>query len=197
MNATTLNIGTRGVRACTATLLLCALGAHAADGPYVAAAYGYGGFETHCDATLNCERRSSGFRIAGGWALASHWSIEASYLDAGRYDASGTTSDGSVFYGRAKLTAVGATLGYDWMIGDALSVGPRIGMAALKAEFSPGPAPAIRGGATTAQFIGGADAAWRLSEAWSLHLDWDHTRARMNRFDGDVNIARFGVQFGF
>jgi hypothetical protein len=198
MKALTKMIGTRGpLAACTAALSLSGLAAHAADGPYLDAAYTYGGYETRCDGTVSCDRRSGGFRVAGGWAFAHHWSVEASYLDAGRFDASGATADGEIFYGRAKLTAIGATLGYDWSIGSAFSIGPRAGIAAVKVNFDPGPAPAVGGGATSAQFLGGASAAWRISDAWSLHLDWDHTRGRMNRFDGDVNLASFGVRFGF
>jgi hypothetical protein len=183
--------------ACTAALSLSGIAARASDGPYIAAGYSYGGYETTCDGSVSCDRRSSGFRLAAGWAFADHWSVEALYLDAGRFDASGATSDGSIFYGRTKLTAAAATLGYDWSLGNALSIGPRAGIAAVKADFSPGPVPAISGGATTAQFFGGGAAAWRISDAWSLHFDWDHTRARMNRFNGDVNEASVGIQFGF
>jgi Outer membrane protein beta-barrel domain len=191
-------IGMRGsFAACTAALSLSGIAAHAADGPYATAGYSYSGYETTCDGSVSCDRRSSGFRLAAGWAFAAHWSVEALYLDAGRFDASGATSAGSIFSGRAKLTATGATVGYDWSLGNALSIGPRVGIAAVKADFSPGPAPAIGGGATTAQFFGGAAAVWRLSQAWSLRLDWDHTRARMNRFNGDVNVATVGIQFGF
>jgi hypothetical protein len=198
MKPLTKIIGMHGsFAACTAALSLTAIAAHASDGPYVAAGYSYSGYETTCDGSVSCDRRSSGFRLAAGWAFAGNWTVEAMYLDAGRFDASGATSDGSIFYGRTKLTAAGATLGYDWSLGNALKIGPRAGIAAVRADFSAGPAPAISGGATTAQFVGGAAAAWRISDAWSLQLDWDHTRARMNRFNGDVNIASIGIQFGF
>jgi hypothetical protein len=197
MKALTKIMGMRSSLAGAAALSLSGLAAHASNGPYVAADYSYSGYETTCAGAASCDRRSSGFRLAAGWAFAQHWSVEALYLDAGRFDASGTTSDGSIFYGRTKLTAAGATVGYDWLLGNSLSVGPRAGIAAVKADFSPGPAPALGGSATTAQFFGGAAAAWRISNAWSLHLDWDHTRARMNRFYGDVNLASVGVQFGF
>ena len=98
---------------------------------------------------------------------------------------------------RQQAKGLDATLGYDWVFGGAFTLGPRAGIAAVKANFTPGPPPAVPGGATTTQFLGGAAAAWRITDAWSLHLDWDHTRARMNRFDGDVNVASLGVQFGF
>ena len=192
------NLGMRGSWvACTAAWSLYGGAAHSADGPYISAAYSYSGYETRCDGSASCERRSSGFRVAGGWAFSPHWTVEALYLDAGRFDASGATSEGTIFSGRAKISAVGATLGYDWVFGGAFTLGPRAGIAAVKANFTPGPPPAVPGGATPTQFLGGAAAAWRITDAWSLHLDWDHTRARMNRFDGDVNVASLGVQFGF
>jgi Outer membrane protein beta-barrel domain len=197
MKALTKIMGMRSSLAGATVLSLSGLAAQASDGPYVAADYGYSGYETTCAGSARCDRRGSGFRVAAGWAFAQHWSVEALYLDAGRFDASGTTSGGSIFYGRTRLTAAGATVGYDWLLGNTFSIGPRAGVAAVKADFTPGPAPAIGGGATTAQFFGGAAAAWRISDAWCLHLDWDHTRARMNRFYGDVNVASVGVQFGF
>jgi hypothetical protein len=210
MKALTKNIGRRSaLAACPAACpaacavayaaasLLFGASARAADGPYAAAAYSYSGYETDCDGSVSCDRRSSGFRLAAGWRFAGNWTAEALYLDAGHFDASAATSAGTIFYGRARLTAAGATLGYDWRLGTDFTVGPRAGLTAVRANFSPGAAPAIAGGATTAQFLGGAAAAWRISDAWSLRLDWDHTRGRMNRFNGDVNAASLGVQFGF
>lgn len=197
MKAVIRNIGPSRLGACVAALLLSGGAAKAADGPFVAADYTYGAFDTTCDGSASCDRRSSGFRLAAGWQFAEHWSVEALYLDAGRFDASGATADGSTFSGRTKVTAAGAAAGYDWLFGNAFSIGPRVGLAAVKANFSPGAAPAIGGGETTTQFIGGAAAAWHISDAWNLNLHWDHTRARMNRFDGDVNVASVGIQFGF
>ena len=112
MNAPIKNAKARRTWAgCLAGLTLAGL-AHAADGPYLSADYAYSGYETRCDGSAGCDRRSNGFRVSAGWAFAQHWSVEALYLDAGRFGASGTASDGSIFYGRAKLTAAGATIGY-------------------------------------------------------------------------------------
>jgi hypothetical protein len=185
------------VRAAVAiSLLAMASPACAAEGPYVAAGYAYSGYQTRCDGGA-CDRRDGGVRAAVGWLFAPHWSIEALYLDAGHFVASDLTAAGTPFHGRAKLSAWGGTLGYDWPLGAKFTVGVRIGMASVKADFTPGPAPAIAGGKTTAQFLGGLSATWHLSSAWSARLDWDHTRGRMNRFNGDVDTASVGIQYGF
>ena len=170
--------------------------AQAEDGPYVAAGYGITGYETRCNGDA-CDRRDSGFRAALGWQLAPAWSVEAIYLNPGAFVASDVTPDGVPFHGRAHVRAIGANLGYDYTFGGAFSLGARAGMASVKADFTPGPAPAIAGGHTTAQFLGGLNATWHFLPSWSARLDWDHTRARMNRYDGDVNALSVGVQFGF
>jgi hypothetical protein len=181
--------------AVAASLLTVPL-AEAASGPYVAASYAYTGYQTRCDGGA-CDRRDNGFRAAVGWSFASHWSVEAIYLDAGHFVASDLTAVGTAFQGRANLTAWGATVGYEWPLGAAFTVGARLGAAAVKAEFKPGPAPAIAGGKTTTQFLGGLTATWHLSRAWSARVDWDHTRGRMNRFNGNVDAASIGLQYGF
>jgi hypothetical protein len=170
--------------------------AHAADGPYVAAGYAYSGYQTRCNGDA-CDRRDGGVRAAAGWAFAKHWSAEALYLDAGHFVASDVTSAGTPFHGRANLRAWGGTVGFAWPLGTAFTLGARVGAASVKANFQPGPAPAIAGGKTTTQFLGGLSATWRFSGAWSARLDWDHTRGRMNRFNGDVDTASVGIQFGF
>lgn len=169
----------------------------AADtGPYVAAGYGTTGYETRCQGDA-CDRRDSGFRAAAGWQLARNWSLEAIYLNPGTFVASDVTAAGTPFHGRAHVRVTGATVGYSYTFGNAFSLGARAGAASVRAEFTPGPAPAVAGGKTTAQFLGGLDAIWHFSPAWSARLDWDHTRAKMNRYDGDVNALSVGVQFGF
>ena len=166
------------------------------DGPYLTAGYGITAYETRCNGD-GCDRRDSGFRTAAGWQLGKHWSAEASYFSDGRFVASDSTSTGVPFHGNAHVHGSGATIGYDLPIVQGLSFGGRVGAAAVKAEFTPGPAPAIGGGRTTAQLLTGLNARWRFTDAWSLRLDWDHTRAKMNRYDGDVNMLSVGVQFGF
>ena len=177
-------------------LLAMASLAHAADGPYIAAGYAYSGYQTRCNGD-GCDRHDSGFRTAVGWGFAKHWSVEALYLDAGHFIASDVTAAGVPFHGRTNVRAWGGTVGFAWPLGAALALGARVGAASVKADFQPGPAPAIAGGMTTTQFLGGLSATWRFSGAWSARLDWDHTRARMNRFNGDVDTASVGIQFGF
>jgi hypothetical protein len=171
-------------------------GVHAEDGPYLAAGYGTTGYQTRCNGNA-CDRRDNGFRLAAGWAFARSWSAETIYLNEGAFVASDVTSGGTPFHGDAHVHAFGATLGYSYPISSAFSIGARAGIASVKADFTPGPAPAISGGKTTAQFLGGLNATWHFSTAWSARFDWDHSRARMNRFDGDINMVSAGVQFGF
>jgi hypothetical protein len=184
-----------GAAGATVLQFAAATAAQAAGGPYVAAGYGYSGYQTRCEGF--CDRRDSGLRVAMGWRLTSSWSIEALYLNPGSFEASDMTAAGIPFYGRAHVRAIGGDVGYDHWFGSAFSVGARAGLASVKADFTPGPLPAISGGKTTAQFLGGLNATWHFSSAWSARLDWDHTRARMNRYSGDVNMVSLGVQFGF
>ena len=123
--------------------------AQGADGPYVAAGYAYTGYQTRCDGGA-CERRAGGFRVATGWGFARHWSLEALYLEAGHFVASDVTAAGTPFRGRADLSAWGGTFGYEYPLGAGVTVGVRLGGASVKADFKPGPAPAIAGGKTTA-----------------------------------------------
>jgi hypothetical protein len=44
-------------------------------------------------------------------------------------------------------------------------LGDRAGAASVKADFYPGPAPAVAGGKTTAQFLGGVYATYQISAA--------------------------------
>jgi hypothetical protein len=182
--------------AATALVLAIAPRAYGADGPYVAAGYSYTGYETRCNGGA-CDRRDSGYRAAVGWHFAKFWSIEAIHLDAGRFVASDVTASGTPFHGNAKVRASGGTVGYEYPIGTAFTIAARVGAAAVTADFEPGPAPAIRGGKSTTQFFGGLTGTYHFSNAWSVRLDWDHTRGRMNRYDGDVNGASVGIQFGF
>jgi Outer membrane protein beta-barrel domain len=183
------------VSAASLTVLAVPL-ARADTGPYAAAGYGITGYETRCQGDA-CDRRDSGFRAAAGWQLARNWSLEAIYLDPGTFVASDVTAVGTPFHGRAHVSVFGANVGYSYPFGGVFSLGARAGAASVRAEFTPGPAPAIAGGKTRAQFLGGLYATWHFSPAWSARLDWDHTRAKMNRYDGDVNALIVGVQFGF
>jgi hypothetical protein len=175
-------------------LLGAPLAARAA-GPYLAAGYAYSGFETRCDGA--CDSRASGVRIAGGWNIAGHWSLEALYLNDGRFTASEAAADGSPFQGRAKVSAWGGTAGFFWPVTEPLSLGARLGLVSVKAEFEPGAAPAQAGGSTTTQPIAGLTAAWHFTRFLSARLDFDRSRARMNRANGDLNVASLGVQLGF
>jgi hypothetical protein len=180
--------------ACAGAGALLSPAAHA-DGGFAAVGAGRGGFETRCDGDA-CDRRDTGFRVALGWEAASHWTVEAVYLHPGRFVAGDVTSSGTPFHGRAELTGWGATAGY------ALPAGPvvlsaRAGLASLKADFTPGPAPASAGGRTTTQFLAGLGARWAVAPHVALRVDWDHSRARINRFAGDVNLVSVGLQFGF
>jgi len=188
----------RGAIRPAALLLTLALAplAQAADGPYVAVGYGLTGFETRCDGGA-CDRRDSGYRLAAGWGFAQRWSVEVVYLDAGQFIASDRTADGTSFQGHAEVSATGLTLGYALPLGEKFSVGARLGASSVKADFHPGPAPAISGGKTETQFLGGLSGTWQMAPAWTLRLDWDHTKGRMNRFDGDVNVVALGLQYGF
>jgi hypothetical protein len=189
--------GAAALRAAAVVSLLAAASlAQGADGPYVAAGYAYTAYQTRCDGGA-CDRRDGGFRVATGWGFAKHWSVEAVYLDAGHFVASDVTAAGTPFRGRADLSAWGGTLSYEYPLGTAVTLGVRLGGASVKADFKPGPAPAIAGGKTTPQFLGGLSATWRFSHAWSARLDWDHTRGRMNRFNGDVDAASIGLQYSF
>jgi hypothetical protein len=176
--------------------LLAAVPARAADGPYVSAGYAVlTDYRTRCNGA--CDHTDDGFRVAVGWNFFKNFSVEALYLDAGHFVVSDITSGGTPFQGNAKVTLGGATLGYQYPIGAHFALGARVGAAAVKAEFTPGPAPAIAGGKTTTQFLGGLGASWQFTNWCSARLDWDHSRARMNRYDGDINALTLGVQFGF
>jgi hypothetical protein len=181
--------------AACALVFLATSPAHA-DGPYVSAGFSaLTGYRTRCNGA--CDHTDDGFRVAAGWTFLKNFSVEAIYMDAGNFLVSDITSGGTPFRGRAKVTLGGGTLGYQYFIGDKLSFGARAGAAAVKADFTPGPAPAIAGSKTTTQFLGGLDAKWQFTSWCAAHLDWDHSRARMNRYDGDINALTLGVQFGF
>jgi hypothetical protein len=170
--------------------------ANATRGPYAALGASATGFQTRCTGGA-CDRRAAGVRLAAGWDFASRWSVEALYLDAGRFTASDLTAGGVPFRGRVDVRAFGATVGYGFPLGHAFTITARIGLASVKADFKPGPMPAIAGGKTTSQFLGGLSGTWRLSPTWSARFDWDHTRGRMNRFNGDIDAVTVGFQYGF
>jgi hypothetical protein len=184
------------IAATAAILLTAAPHLRAADGPYIAAGYAVTGFKTLCDGDA-CDRHDGGFRAAAGWGFAKYLTVEALYLHAGHFVAGNVTSDGTAFHGTAKVTGYGGTVGFEIPLPRGLSLGGRLGGASMKADFRPGPAPAIAGGMTTTQLLAGVTARWQFADHWSLRADWDHTRARMNRFDGDVNAGTIGFQFGF
>jgi hypothetical protein len=173
-----------------------AQGANVTSGPYAALGASATGFQTRCTGGA-CDRRAAGVRLAAGWDFASRWSVEALYLDAGRFTASDLTAGGVPFRGRADVSGFGATVGYGFPLGNAFTITAHIGFASVKADFKPGPPPAIAGGKTTTQFLGGLSGTWRLSRSWSARFDWDHTRGRMNRFNGDIDAATVGFQYGF
>lgn len=183
--------------ACLGAMLACtALPAQAESGAYLTAGAGATQYETLC-AGGACDRSDTGYRIAAGWGFADRWSVEALWLDPGSFVASDVTASGVPYRGTAEVTGFGATIGYALPIGDAFAIGARLGVASMKADFTPGPAPAIAGGKTTTQPLYGIGAQWRFAPRWSLRLDWDDTFARMNRFDGRVDLFTLGVQFDF
>jgi hypothetical protein len=165
-------------------------------GPYVSVGYAYAGYETRCNGD-GCDRRANGVRAAAGWTFLESFSVEALYLHAGDFTASDVSSNGTPFHGHAKLDVYGAALRYDYFLLERFSVGAHVGAVGAKADFTPGPAPAIAGGKTTAQFLGGLSAAWHITRALSFELGWDHTRAKMNRYNGDVDVGSINVRFGF
>ena len=162
----------------------------------VAAGGGPTRFETRCDGNA-CDRRDAGWRFAVGYAFNERWSVEALWVDAGEFIASDVTAAGTPFFGRADVSAFGATLGRTWALGRSLTLDARLGLASVEADFSPGPAPAIAGGRKVTRAMYGVTARWRLSPHWAMRLDWDGTEGRMNRFDGRVDLVTVGIQYDF
>jgi hypothetical protein len=157
----------------------------AESGAYLSAGAGITRYETRCKGGA-CDRSDTGFRLAAGWGFADRWSVEGLWIDAGKFVASDVTPSGVPFRGTAEVGGFGATVGYSLPLGDAFDIAGRLGVASMKADFKPGPAPAIGGGKTTTQPLYNLGVQWRFAPAWSLRADWDGTYARMNRFDGQV-----------
>ncbi len=181
--------------------LLVALGllpaAARAESPFhVAAGGGVTRFNVRCDGTA-CDRHDGGWRLAAGWAINDRWSVEAAWIDAGRFVASDVTGNGTPFFGRADTRAYGATLAYSWSFGDTLTLDARLGVAAVEADFSPGPAPAIEGGRSVTRPLYGVTGRWRMTPRWSFRADWDGTAGRMNRYDGRIDLIAVGIQYDF
>lgn len=180
-----------------AAVLASALpGARAHADGYVAAGWGATHHRVLCNGGA-CDRRDTGVRVTLGWTFAPRWSAELLYLDAGTFTASDRTAEGVAFRGRDDVHGIGAALQYRVPLGATFDAGVRLGAASMKSEFSPGPAPAIAGGRTTTQLLYGAGARWTFAPSWSLRADWDRTRARMNRFNGNVDAVTVGVQYSF
>ena len=168
----------------------------ASDGPFITAAFSKSGFETRCLAEA-CDRRDDGLKLESGWQFANHWSLAALYLDAGHFVASDLTATGRPFEGRVKVQMGAIDGGYTIALGNSLSLLPHLGVARVAADFTPGPAPAIAGDKATMQLLAGLSGRWNFARRLSLCLDWDHTRARMNRENGDVNVASVGLESSF
>jgi hypothetical protein len=183
--------------ACLGVLAVCMAPLSYADSSfYLTAGAGTTRYETRCEGGA-CDRSDTGFRLAAGWEFADRWSVEGLWLDAGKFIASDVTPSGAPFHGTAEVSGFGATVGYALPLGESFDIGARVGVASMKADFKPGPAPAIGGGKTTTQPLYNLSARWHFAPAWSLRADWDGTFARMNRFDGQVDVVTVGVQYNF
>lgn len=176
--------------------LLFGVPTHAEGAFHVAVGGGATHFATRCDGNA-CDRSDQGWRIGLGWTLRDRWSIEATWIDAGRFTASDRTAAGTPFFGRVDVRIAAATVGYAWPLSDSLWVAAKLGVASVDSDFSPGPAPAIAGGRTVTRPLYGVSALWRVAPRWSLRADWDGTEGRMNRFDGRVDVYAVGVQYEF
>ncbi len=163
---------------------------------HVAAGGGVTRFHVRCDGDA-CDRHDGGWRLAAGWAINDRWSVEALWIDAGRFVASDVTSTGTPFFGRADVSAYGATLAYSWSFGGRFALDAKLGVASVDADFSPGPAPAIAGGRSVTRPIYGVTGRWRVTPRWSFRADWDGTAGRMNRYDGRVDLVAVGIQYDF
>jgi hypothetical protein len=177
-------------------LLISAVPAQADNTFHVALGGGASHFATRCDGDA-CDRRDVGWRVALGWRFRERWSVEAAWLDAGKFIASDVTASATPFNGRAAVRAYGATVAYSWPLNPSLSLDARAGAASVDADFSPGPAPAVALGRTVTRPLYGFTARWRLAPRWSLRADWDGTAGRMNRYDGRLDLFSVGLQYEF
>lgn len=183
------------VRKLLAVAALAATGsAFAADTPgaYLLAAGGTSKYDDSCAGTTTCDTTGNSFKFVGGYRLGNSIAVEGVVLDFGK----AKVTIGSLS-GELKTTAYGGGVALYADTGPWL-FNARLGIASVKAK-----ATARQGtnsgstSETTTSAYAGLGVGYRFTDAVSLELGYDTTRAKIAGEDENVSAFTIGIGVKF
>ena len=150
-----------------------------------------------CVASAPCDHRSAQWQLFGDYALNDAVALRAVYFDAGRFDGGDTTPQGLEFGGRFKVSGIGLTAGYRWVLAPQWRLTARAGLAAVRTRFDY--ANPVWGSAskTTAQPLIGASVSYAITPAVRVAVDWDAARFKVHTTQGPLQMLGVSAQLSF
>lgn len=150
-----------------------------------------------CVAAYACDHGSAHAKLFVGYAPAQNIELQALAFDAGHFDGGDTTSLGTPFGGRFKVTGVGIAAGYRWGFAPDWSLKAQVGIAQVRTRFDYAAPFTGDTSETSTQPLLGLSLAWRVAPNVQLSLDCDETRFKAYTSHGSLRMLGLAAQFSF
>ena len=155
-----------------------------------------------CVASFACQRRSADFKLFASYALNDDVELRALYFNAGRFKGGGTTPAGTTvagleFGGSFKVSGLGLTAGYRWVLAPLWTVSAHAGLASVRTRFEHANPAFGTFSQTTVQPLAGAGLAYAYTPALRLGVDFDATRFKAHTTRGPLRMLGLSAQFSF
>ena len=141
--------------------------------PFIGASVGQASYDMTCPAGSTCDDTDTAWKIYGGLEVNEYISMEAGYVNLGKFEASGTTEDGPVS-ATAEVHGMRIQVIGSYAINPSFSLIGRGGMNILNLEKNGTiAAPTNNVGDTDVAWSLGLGAQFNLSESVGLRAEWE------------------------
>ena len=176
-------------------LLLAAIAAQAQTQPHAYAMFGPGvsHLSLDCTGAKTCESSDRGLKVAAGYALGNGLSLEAGYLQFGKF----TASDDSMYLA-VKPSAVTLAAAFTLPLGSDWAVSARLGAAQVRTRVTAGSGAIVGSDSQSkAKLYAGLGASYAISKTVKLELGVDSTQAEFAGEKGTLRLIGLGMSFEF
>ena len=156
---------------------------------YIGASAGESKFRTSCAGAFSCEQKDTGWRLYAGGKFNDNFALEFAYVDLGRINASGGTTD---------AFAVPLTLVLGAPLGDRFGVFGKLGGLYGRTEVTADPLALVDTGRKNGWgWTYGVGATFALTSNFQIRADWDRYSMDFAGGAKDVDLLSLGLQLRF
>ncbi|MCU0773216.1 MAG: outer membrane beta-barrel protein [Ideonella sp.] len=164
---------------------------------YAGAGFGPSRIDIGCGGTSSCDTSDNGFKLYGGWNIASPWSLEAVYFDWGKANRSSTTG-GVASTLATSASGMGVGVAYTYLFGWGRCFA-RLGVAQNDADTDTttgGTASSSSHSSTEAYY--GFGCGYSFTPSLMLTADADFSRVKYTANDkAGTQLFTLGLRFAF